>query len=1225
MDRWSSDSSFPGTERFEVLRRLGEGGMGVVYEALDRERNLRVALKTLRNLSSEAVLRFKNEFRALQDIGHPNLVSLGDLHEDGGHWFFTMELLEGSDLLSWVRGSVVPPEADEDESTVPASPANLSFDEERLRSAMVQLTHALEALHAAGKVHRDIKPSNVRVTHDGRVVLLDFGLVTDVAGDESASGDGNLVGTTLYMAPEQAASLRVGPEADWYALGCVLYEVLTGQLPFSGPPLAVLLDKQRLTPQPPHELIESTPADLDALCVRLLLFDPKLRASGRDVLRSLRASTTRPAGAGPASASATQTPPFVGRAAELTALGEAFDQTRRQQVATAAVRGPSGVGKSALVREFTAGLMVRLPKTVLLAGKCHERESVPYKAFDGAMDALSRHLRKLDPVDAALIVGHEGALVARLFPALARVPAVRRAAPPLQEIPNPQELRNRAFAALRVIMGRLAQTGPLVLTIDDFQWADADSVTLLQELLRKPDPPPLLLLLTMRPGVTTGVPEDARVIDLGGLPDAEAQALVGMLAKRFATHADAAALAREAEGHPMFLAELVQHVAHVGEPAAGVVRLEDALLARIGRLDERARRLLDVLAVAGAPIPLRVAALAAGLEPSEAARSVAVLRVATLTRSSGAYSDDMIEPYHDRIREAVFGDLDADSRRALHSALADALEGGDPRLQDPHMLLRQLEAAGQAERAGAQAERAALVAREALAFEQAAGLYRAALRLGKHSDEARRAVQLNLGDALANAGRCAEAAEAFFSAAEGAEAASRLEYRRRAAEQLLLSGHVDRGMSELRAVLADVDLAVPDTPRRALMALVWERIKLRLRGLRWKPRDLSQISRQDLERLELHKTIGQGLSFVDTIRGFLFHARGLMLALRAGERMHLARALVMEAVFQGSDGVKGLTNARKLLAEGRRIAEGGSEPYLDAYVHSSGGVVSYFAGHFEEAARSLLLGEAVFRDQTVGTAWELNHSRLFLLHAFRQMGQFSQIGPRLDGYMEDAMRRGDRFAATTMARSFNILYLARDDVARARRELAERAWSPPVTGFLHLQHWFELKAEVEVDLYEGRTGVRERQARAIQMMRASMLMRPQPIRCDFLYMCGRIALAEGPDRREARRMAGRLMGEGVGYARAWGLLLRAGLAMLAGLPQAAIPFLEESIQIADSDHLGLIAAVARRRLGELLGAERGRSLLSSSDTWMRSESIVRPDRMAALVTPGFPPGTVLPI
>src|SRR5262249_58312456 len=98
-----AETDFTSTRRFDVRRRLGEGGMGVVYEAWDRERRARVAIKTLRTLSAEGILRFKNEFRALQDLTHRNLCALGELISDRGQWFFTMELVDGVDLLSWVR------------------------------------------------------------------------------------------------------------------------------------------------------------------------------------------------------------------------------------------------------------------------------------------------------------------------------------------------------------------------------------------------------------------------------------------------------------------------------------------------------------------------------------------------------------------------------------------------------------------------------------------------------------------------------------------------------------------------------------------------------------------------------------------------------------------------------------------------------------------------------------------------------------------------------------------------------------------------------------------------------------------------------------------------------------------------------------------------------------------------------------------------------------------
>ncbi len=215
----SAEFEFAGTERFEIKRRLGSGGMGVVYEALDREKNARVALKILKHVDAQALYRLKNEFRALQDLEHPNLVSLGELVETGGQWFFTMELIEGVDFLSYVRCLVdestptpVPdlaPSEDTLRSEQVVGPrtagSTRKLDEPKLRAALGQLCLGLVALHAAGKVHRDIKPSNILVTSEGRVVLLDFGLITDASGGEQST-EVHIVGTAAYMAPEQDAS-----------------------------------------------------------------------------------------------------------------------------------------------------------------------------------------------------------------------------------------------------------------------------------------------------------------------------------------------------------------------------------------------------------------------------------------------------------------------------------------------------------------------------------------------------------------------------------------------------------------------------------------------------------------------------------------------------------------------------------------------------------------------------------------------------------------------------------------------------------------------------------------------------------------------------------------------------------------------------------------------------------------------------------------------------------
>jgi serine/threonine protein kinase len=197
--------------RFALIRKLGEGGMGVVYEAEDLERGARVALKVLHRARAGTVARFKREFRSLQHLEHPNLVRLGELITDGHEWCFTMELVEGVSLLEHVRGER--PFAEHTTRGSPGvrrSPRSLHpspadrFHEGRLRDSLRQLALALATLHAAGIVHRDVKPSNILVTGEGRLIVLDLGLALDLRQEATPSTTGTIVGTVAYMAPERA-------------------------------------------------------------------------------------------------------------------------------------------------------------------------------------------------------------------------------------------------------------------------------------------------------------------------------------------------------------------------------------------------------------------------------------------------------------------------------------------------------------------------------------------------------------------------------------------------------------------------------------------------------------------------------------------------------------------------------------------------------------------------------------------------------------------------------------------------------------------------------------------------------------------------------------------------------------------------------------------------------------------------------------------------------------
>jgi serine/threonine protein kinase len=410
------EETFQGTPRFELRRRLGAGAFGVVYEAFDRERNSLVALKTLRRTSDEALYRLKQEFRSLADIAHPNLAALYELFSDGRQWFFTMELVDGKTFHDYVLdegGPPVPsshPEARDsarDTATlampVDARPPALApppasglrkgrFHLARLRSSLRQAAVGIHALHRAGKLHRDIKSSNVLVTRSDRVVLLDFGLVTELGLPEGTDETLEVAGTPTYMSPEQGTGGPISASSDWYSLGVMLYEALTGRPPFGGSTAAMMRDKQLREPRPPRDFVSGVPEDLERLCCALLHRDPKERPDGEEILRRLGGEAGDWALSQPIAA--TRKSPFVGRTREFARLREAFHEAETGRAVAVAVHGASGMGKTVLVRHFLDELHSD-ERVVILAGRCFEREAVPYKALDSLMDGLSRHLKRL--------------------------------------------------------------------------------------------------------------------------------------------------------------------------------------------------------------------------------------------------------------------------------------------------------------------------------------------------------------------------------------------------------------------------------------------------------------------------------------------------------------------------------------------------------------------------------------------------------------------------------------------------------------------------------------------------------------------------------------------------------------------------------------------------------------------------------------------------------------
>src|SRR5262249_32792846 len=656
------------------------------------------------------------------------------------------------------------------------------------------------------------------VTHEGRVVLLDFGLVTEL-GLEQVRGpmDAQVVGTPAYMSPEQAAGQAVSEATDWYSAGVMLYQALTGQLPFSGDFASLLREKQQREAPAPGDVVRGIPEYLGALCRDLLRSDPKTRAGGADVLARIGGSV----GLRALPATDVHARPFIGRHSHLAALQAAFAATKSGRAVTVYVHGASGMGKSALVRRFLEQLARSEPDAVVLTGRCYEQESVPYKALDPLVDNLSQYLRRLPPAKAEALLPRDVVALSRLFPVLQRVEALSGARRRAPEIREPQELRRRAVMALRDLLSRLASQWPLVLAIDDLQWGDVDSASVLADLVRPPDSPAFLLvgcyrsdeattspmlraLLAQR--VTPDLAMDVREVVVGELEASEARALVHGLAdpQRRPLALDAEVIWRESGGNPLFIDEIVRHVQASATAAdIGSIGVNAAVQARLAALSQPAARLLKVGALAGRPGSVAIARHAADVGAGDYSL-LGALRVARLIRTRATADEQELEPYHDRIREAVVSQVPADAQTSLHERLAEAMETAGR--GDPETLATHFQRGGNRERATHYARQAAALASEALAFDRAARLYRLALELSPRGQADARELRTRLAAALANAGRGAEAAQHYFEAAAGAPHAEFVELQRRAAEQLLFSGHVDEGLRAVRVALETIGM-----------------------------------------------------------------------------------------------------------------------------------------------------------------------------------------------------------------------------------------------------------------------------------------------------------------------------------------------------------------------------------------------------------------------------------
>jgi hypothetical protein len=841
-------------ERYRFIRELGRGAMGSVRLVHDSVRGHAVAQKHLANAQAAATLHFKREFRVLSRLSHPNLVRVHELGDDAEGLYFVMEQIDGQPIDVFCRERGVYPS---------------------LEHLLPQIVDALVFIHAHGVVHRDLKPSNVLVTKAGVVKLLDFGVLGDFAGQRIAD-ERIVVGTPGYMAPEQIRGEPPQTASDLYALGCLLFEILAGRPVFEGSRSTVL--QAHLAEAPPElgTLAPSVPPLYAAICRDLLQKDPARRPRAE----SLPFARARP-------------PRVLG---DLVGRDELFAGLRQQLSGTQilALVGPSGIGKTALVESLTREL--EREGRLVLRAKVRPSERVAYNALDGAVDDLAHTLGRRSGDDGAVRASAE--VARRVFPVLAAsgFPTSERTKESVRfRLFGARREHTRAdmFGALHRLMLHAAEPDPrVVIAIDDFQWADQDSLALLSFLVEATDSPPTVVLslrddvgsspasewLEAQPGVVREVVPPLSSSAISTIIQLAASASGHELAG-----ADAARAAESCQGRP-FLAEVAgRALATTGTPdLEGLIRRDNSL--------ERSLLGLLVAADAWTPGPLLAKISEASLGELDDAISV-LAQDGLVRRGRQGGIDGVIDLYHDGVRRAVSATLPDVVERA-HAHLADHwLAIADA---PPERVVRHLLGAGRRPEAARAARSAAIRAEDQRAFGLAADMYEVAL-IDPGADaetllEAR-------AQALEKVGRHRDAARVWSELGASAPAERKLDFAVSEAHSLIAGNEVELGLDRLDGALAEVgDPASHTRSPQAMLSVGTFVLGPPGRHVR-RVLSLRRRARADVTSAERDVKIGILLCFLDPLSGIRYLLRARDRFAEAGARAQEAECDYMFAVL----------------------------------------------------------------------------------------------------------------------------------------------------------------------------------------------------------------------------------------------------------------------------------------------------------------------------------------
>jgi tetratricopeptide (TPR) repeat protein len=843
---------------FHVARVLGRGGMGVVYSGVHEATGARAAIKTVLAPKADKLLQIRREIEALARLRHPGVVRILDHGVDQGRPWYAMDLLEYPMLAT-------------------AAPTRSRAEQLGL---VGRLCETLAYVHGEGIVHGDLTPRNVLVAEGGLPVLVDFGLVAHVgaATGREVLDRTRTAGSAKYMSPEQIDGDLPDPRSDLYAVGCMLYELITGRVPFDGSIDEVIAGHRSRPVQPPSTLVSDVPVALDTLVLGLLRKRPAERlAYATDVavaLSHLGAAVLPPYVDATAARPYLCRPPLVGRREALEQLDAVCAGASRGSGAVVLISGDSGVGKTRLALEAARRASARRYSVVSGAATVAvaegagvlQPESPPLSPLTPLLQAIGDRCTEGGEKVTKQLIGDRGPVLAAYEPALRQLPGQRHLPPP-PAIPAAQS-QLRLFRCLADSLSAYATSAPLVVLLDDLQWSDELTLGFVAYLANgRITSMPVVVIATYRTeegreGVAAIARSPAAIrIGLARLSDDEVGGLVGgMLSLADPPRGFVRFLAEKSEGNPYFVTEylrmavseriLVRNAlgqlvfSDMSEPAERACEslplpqsLHDVIRRRLQMLPALARQAVRCAAVVGREFDAATVQLAGGLGDSAIGEAIDQLVDRQLVESTDGASWRFT---HDTLREMSCAELPDVERRRLHGQIAGAIErlsGESPEFDRKRASVgRHWAAAGDPARAIPHLHKAGDRAAALHALRDAVALYRDALvnieMLGPSDGLAcvqdENAIREKLADALTLSGAHAEGRAQLQRALARSEAGEALDQARLHCK----IGRTFENDREFEAALsayaaADGLLGAPDAHRPLPWLRQWTQVQLR--------------------------------------------------------------------------------------------------------------------------------------------------------------------------------------------------------------------------------------------------------------------------------------------------------------------------------------------------------------------------------------------------------------